>query len=109
MRVSNWAFCLASRANGPTDGPTARPFLPWPNEFAGDFVEGSLPDGCISSLPSLARILPGDLVHATLRAVNKLLESIQVATDILARWATNRQRQSTCQQNLSSNYSLIGS
>ena len=45
MRVRSWAFCLASRANG----PTGRHFLPSTNEFAGDLVEGSLPDGCIQS------------------------------------------------------------
>ena len=61
---------VRSEADGATNGATDGPFFRLPNEFAGDFVEGSLPDGCII-FHSLAGILPGILVHATLRAGNQ--------------------------------------
>jgi hypothetical protein len=37
---------VRSEADGATNGATDGPFFRLPNEFAGNFVEGSLPDGC---------------------------------------------------------------
>lgn len=43
-----------SEGDGATNGATDCPFFRLLNEFAGDFVDGSLPDGCISNIISKA-------------------------------------------------------